>query len=222
MEYKRIRRKLCGITAILGLLAATLRFVLGRIEFIVLSDILLADSLLAKIFPLLQTLLILFSFALFYGFSSTLIHKVGFSKALPFMFLTIGISTYRSLLTLVGKILIDRVSEYDLFVSVLPLQILSYFLELAQHLFIFFVIWLVLKLTASRPRSTFFAALTTMLLTIGSRIAYDIDYGLPSSATEVLQMIGAYTSDILLYGVLLFFAMRFFVKWAEKLAAKNS
>jgi hypothetical protein len=220
--YKPIRRKLCGIAAILGLLVGILRFTLARLEFIVLSDILLADSIAADILSLLQTLLIAFGFALFYSFTTVLIGKIGFSKALPFLFLTVGITLYRSLLSLAGKILLDHVSSYELFTSVIPLQIFSFVLELAQYLLVLFVIWLTLKLTASLPRALLFSSLTVLLINIGSRVFYDIDYGLPASAKEVLQMLGAYTSDILLYGVLLFFAMRFFAAWAEQRYPKHT
>lgn len=221
-DYRPWRRKLCGIAALLGLLIATLRFALGRLEFIVLSDILLTDSFFAKLFPLFQTLLILFTFALFFGFTSVIIGKFKFSTALPFIFLSIGIATYRLLLSLIGKILIDGVSEYEFFVSLLPFQILSFLLELAQYLLVIFVIWLTLKLSASLPRSLLFSSLTVMLMNIGSRILYDIDYGLPTSTKDLLQMIGAYTSDILLYGLLLFFATRFFASWAERLSKTNT
>ncbi len=217
LEYKTTRRKLCGIAAILGLLIATARFAVGRLEFILLSDILLADSLLAKLFPLLQSLLMVFGFALFYSFTAVFCHRFGFAKAIPFICLTVGISVYRSLLSLLGKIFIDGVSEYEFFVSVLPLQILSLILELAQYLLVLFIIWLVLRLTVSLPRSILFASLSVLLVNVASRIVYDVDYGLPSSTKEVFQIVGAYTSDVLLYGVLLFFAMRFLAAWAEKI-----
>ena len=221
-EDKTFRRKLCGLAALLGLLAATLRFVLGRLELIVLSDVLLADGFLADLFPLLQTLLIVFTFALFFGFFSVIVHKFGFKSAFPFILLSVGIMTYRFLLSLIGKVFIDGISEYEFFVSVLPFQILSFLLELAQYLLVIFVIWLTHKLSASLPRSLLFSSLTVMLMNVGSRILYDIDYGLPTSTKDLFQMIGAYTSDILFYGLLLFFATRFFAAWAEKRYAKNS
>ena len=222
LEYRPYRRRLCGIAAILGGLVATLRFVIARLEFIVLSDVLLADSALAGIFPLLQTLLILFTFALFYSFSSVLISKCGFQKALPFLILSVGITLYRTVLTLVGRLLIDRVSAYEFAVSTLPLQLFSLALELAQYLIVLLVIWLVIKLTSSIKRSLLFSSLTVLLFNVISRVIYDIDYGLPASGREVLQMVAGYTSDIVLYGVLLFLAMRLFAAWAEKLCTQKN
>lgn len=222
LDYKTKRRRLCGIAAVLGLAVATLRFALGRLEFIVLSDVLLADGLLPLLFSLVQTLLILFGFALFYSFTSVLIFKIGMIKTLPFIFLGVGIAIYRSLLTLVGKVLIDGASEYEFFVSILPVQLLSLALELAQYLLVLLVIFLTLKVTASLPRSILLASLTVLLVNVGSRVIYDIGYGLPTSGKDLLTMVGAYTSDILLYGVLLFFVVRFLVAWAEKLCTSNT
>ena len=222
LKYKTARRRLCGIAAVLGLAVAILRFALGRLEFIVLSDVLLAEGLLPLLFSLLQTFLILFGFALFYGFTSVLICKFGTTKTLPFIFLGVSVTIYRSLLTLVGKALIDGVSEYEFFVSVLPAQLLSLALELAQYLLVLLVIFLTLKATSSLPRSILFASLTVLLVNIGSRVVYDIGYGLPTSGKDLLTMVGAYTSDVLLYGILLFFAMRFFATWAKKFCASNT
>ncbi len=218
LEYKTYRRKLCGIAAILGLSVATLRFAVARLEFIVLSDVLLADSLLAAIFPLLQTLLTLFTFALFYSFSSVLIGEFGFLKAIPFLFLSVGVTLYRTGLTLVGKLLIDRVSEYEFMVATLPLQLFSLAIELAQYLIVLLVILLVIRLTASIKRSLLFSSLTVLLFKVISRVIYDIGLGLPTSGREVLQMVVGYTSDIVLYGALLFLAMRLLAAWAQKSA----
>lgn len=221
-NYKSIRRRLCGIAALLGLLVSTARFAVARLEFIVISDVLRAGGIAATLLPLLQTLLILFGFALFYGFTAILIQEIGFKKALPFMFLTVGVMLYRAALALCGKVFFDGLSEYEFLTSALPLQLLSLAVELGQYLLILLVIWLTLKLTAKPPRATLAASLTVLLINLFSRIVYDVDYGMPTSSREVLQMVGAYTSDILLYGVLLFVAMRLFAKWGEKLANKNS
>jgi len=59
-----------------------------------------------------------------------------------------------------------------------------------------------------------------MVLNIGGRIRYDIGYGAPTSSTEIFQMVLAYASDILLYGVLLLLAMRLLASWANRIHQK--
>ena len=103
-NYKSIRRRLCGFALLLSLLISFARFAVGRVDYIVLSDVLLADSLLASLLSLLQTLLILVGFALFYSFNTVLIHKLGFAKAHPFMFLAVGSALLRAALSLLGKL----------------------------------------------------------------------------------------------------------------------
>lgn len=197
------------------------------------------DSFLANSLALLQTVLIALGFALFYSFTTYLFYKIGFIATLPFIFSDLGILLYRSLLTLGGKYLIDRIPSYDFMLYTLPMQILYFVFEITQYLLVICIAWLCLKhfhrapatkeatnqsafpfrkpLDLSNPilSSLFFVSLAVTALNVGSRIIYDIGYGAPTSLTEILQMIVAYGLDILLYGVLLFFAMRCLVAWAE-------
>ncbi len=239
LEHKMLRRKLCGIAAMIALVLFTACFVFARLEVIVTSDILLANSFIAKLLSLLQTLLIVLGFALFYSFTAFLLSKVEFIGTLSFIFVVIGITLFRSLLSLGGKYFIDGISSYDFFLYVLPTQAISFGLELAQYFLVLLITWLCLRYFPKESekfhahplqkrfgiphallRSLFFIALTVMILNIGSRILYDIDYGAPTSTAEACQMLLAYTSDILIYGMLLFFVMCLLTTWANTIYQK--
>lgn len=64
--------------------------------------------------------------------------------------------------------------------------------------------------------SLFFISLAVMLLQILSRTVYDIRYGSPTSLSETVYMVFAYLSDILLYGVIHYFATRWLTEKIEK------
>lgn len=217
-ETKRLRRKLSGQTALLGIALYTACFVFARLEVMITSDILMVDSLPAKLLSFLQTLAIVLGFALFYSFTSVLCHYIKFKRTLPFIFLVMGITLYRALLSLGGRYFIDGITGYDFFLYILPSQVLSFGLEVAQYLLVLLIVWISLKEQddGALRRSQLLISLTVMLLNIASRILYDIGYGAPTSSQEFLQMGIAYASDILLYGVLLFFAMHLLTAWAKK------
>lgn len=218
-ENKPLCRKLSTIAALLGAALYTACFVFARLEVIVTSDVLMADSGLAKLLSLLQTLTIILGFALFYSFTAFLIKNINFKKTLPFIFAVVGITLYRSLLSLGGRYFIDGMVDYDFFMFALPTQVLSFALELAQYLLILLVAWLSLR-KAPLNTSLLYISLTVMILNIGSRILYDVGYGAPTSNREVIQMVLAYASDILLYGVLLLLAMRLLASWANKISQR--
>jgi len=218
-ENKPLRRKLSIIAALLGAALYTARFVFARLEVIVTSDILMADSWLAKLLSLLQTLTIILGFALFYSFTAFLIKNINFKKTLPFTFVAVGITLYRSLLSLGSRYFIDGMTDYDFFMYALPTQVLFFALELGQYLLILLVAWLSLR-KATLNRSLLYISLIVMVLNIGGRILYDIGYGAPTSSTEIFQMVLAYASDILLYGVLLLLAMRLLASWANRIHQK--
>ncbi|MBO5305317.1 MAG: hypothetical protein J6B12_01005 [Clostridia bacterium] len=225
-ENKALRTRLCGITALLGLGLFTACFLFARIEVTLTSDILMVDSFPSKLLSFLQKATVYLGFALFYSFSTFLSNKIGFIKTFPFIFIVIGLTVYRTILSLSGQYLIDKIDTYDFVLYVLPQALLSFGLELIQYLLVLFVIWLCMinvkrQATPTMRRPLLFVSLTVMAINIAIRIRYDIAYGAPTSLREVLQMVLAYASDILIYGVLLFFIMSLIAVWADKICKKQ-
>ena len=219
-------RRLYTVTIILGLLLYTTRFFCARLESLLLSDILMQNSILVTLLSLLQTILIVVCFALFYSFTTILIEKEGTRKATPFMVTACALILYHSLLALGGTLIVDKVDTYDFFTISLPLQGFSLALELGQYLLIVFLSWLCLAKgkAASAPslkKAFLFISLAVTAINVGSRIFYDISYGAPTSSKEIWIMIFAYLSDLLFYGLLLFFAMWLFARWGYLLCQKN-
>ncbi len=218
LEYQKFRARLGGRAALLAVLAFTLCAVLARLEFILMSDILLADSIGTLLLAFAQTLCIVFGFALFYSFTAVLMQEIKLSKTLPFILISVLLSLYRTGLALGGKYFIDGIIGYEFLSYELPTGALSFALEILQYLLVIFIVWLVQRRAASLHRSLFFTALAVTGVNVGSRILLDIQIGAPTSLKEILQMVVAYASDILIYGVLLFLAMRGLAKWAIKQA----
>ncbi|MBE6661940.1 MAG: hypothetical protein E7606_01515 [Ruminococcaceae bacterium] len=213
LEYQKLRASLCGRAALLAVLTFTVCAVLARLEFILMSDILLADSIGTQLLAFAQTLCIVLGFALFYCFTAILMQEIGLSKTVPFALTAVLLTLYRTVLALGGKYFIDGVNGDEFFSYELPTSALSFALEILQYLLVMLLIWLAQRRRCSLHRSLFFASLAVMGINVGSRILLDIQIGAPTSLEEIWQMVIAYASDILIYGVLLLFAMRLLAKW---------
>ena len=217
LEHQKLRAKLCGRAALLAALAFTLCAVLARLEFLLMSDILLAGGIGTQLLALAQTLCIAFGFALFYSFTAFLMQEMGLAKTLPFLLIAVLLTLYRTALALGGTYFIDGVIGYEFLSYELPTALLSFALELVQYFLVIFLVWLMQKRAVSLPRTLLGIALTVTGINVASRILLDIQIGAPTSMREILQMVVAYASDILIYGVLLLLAMRLLSKWANKL-----
>ena len=217
-DNKKYRKILLGITVI-GLLIFSLYFLLGRIQVSLMSNVLFQDSFWITLLPFLQTLITILSFALFYGISVLVLCHCGMKKTIVAAAIVVLLTLFKYAALLLGSLVIDRIDPYSFVAVKLPTSLLSLLLEVMQYAVILTVAWFALRRqkenTTTVPpyrRPLIRVSLTVMLINIASRIIYDIGYGAPTSSREVLLMVLAYVSDILLYGVLLYFLMRLVTK----------
>ncbi len=219
-DNKKYRKTFLGLT-IMGLLLFALYFVIGRIQVSLMSNVLFQNGFWVKCLPFLQTLITVFSFALFYGISIYCFMFFGVTKTVPVVMIAVLLTMLKYAASLLGALLVDRMDAEMFMMLKLPTTLLSFCLELVQYVIILFIAWFTLRSfrdvnasTVPQPlsRSLLFVSLAVMLINITSRIVYDIGYGAPTSLAEILRMALAYASDVLLYGVLLYVLMRLVIK----------
>ena len=188
-----------------GLLFAALHILLERTLSYTSTDISLTHLL--RWLNLATTLCDAASLFVCYALLSTLLIRFSFRETLPSVLLATLLIPVKHLGNAAAYFITDNVTLANdikaAYIAVLSAVALEVF-QMGAVVFLF----LLCQKKQSPAKSYLLSACAVMvIINILSRLLGDIDYGAPTSAAEGWVMIAYYAADIVLYGVLGFFAM---------------
>ncbi len=207
------RRTVTLRMALAGLIVILVDALILSLDLYLATDILYTGSFLWRVLGWRIAIFTLLLFILLFSHTTYAIKAYGFSGALPIL---LGASGIILLKYAVQAFITLAHNSFDLsgfLLYQMPLTLFSILLELAELWTVIFIAFLMLwkKHSPLLP-----ITLPVVLIKLLIRIVGDIDYGAPDSVGEIFYMIAAYTSDILLYGVVLFFGMRMILRFLSR------